>query len=158
MNAERERGININLDSNNKLTVQMKGLILPEFIQLCLAAIGSACKQSLARAAESDPEGELVKALEEDMYEMINVGASSLLSKTFPNIEMRPDLTVDAIQKAEDDLINNKNKLQEYQDAYEDSAQSKKDVYEHNMVKANLVAQEMNREQRRKAKIKNPNK
>lgn len=148
MNAEKETGIRITLDKDKQMTVETKGMILPEAIQVCLAAIEAVCKQSLARA--DDPE--LVKSLEEDMYEMINMGASTLLSRLFPTIEMRPDITVDALMKAEDELIEEKS--QEYQDAYEESAQSKKDIYEHNTAKANLAASTMNREQRRKAGVK----
>ena len=148
MNAEKNVAITISLDKNKQLTVEAKGAILPDAIQLCLAAIEAMCKQTLARA--DDPE--LIKSLEEDMYEMINMGASTLLNKLFPNIEMRPDLTVDAVLKAEDALITEKGQV--YQDAYEESAQSKKDVYDHNIAKANLKASTMNREQRRKAGVK----
>lgn len=148
MNAEKQVAVLINLDKNKKLTVEARGLILPNAIQLCLAAIEAMCKETLARA--EDPE--LVKSLEEDMYEMINVGASTLLSKLFPHIEMRPDVTVDALMEAENKLISEKG--EEYVKAYEESAQSKKDEYEHALAKAELAAQEMNRAQRRKAGIK----
>lgn len=148
MNAEKETAILIKLDKNKQLTVEARGVILPEAIQLCLASIEAMCKSTLSRT--NDPD--LVKSLEEDMYEMINVGASSLLSKMFPHIEMRPDLTVDAVMKAEDELISENG--QAYADAYADSAQSEKDIYEHNQIKANLAAQEMNRAQRRKAGVK----
>ena len=147
MNAEKETTILIQLDKDKRLTVEAKGLMLPDAIQLCLAAIEAMCKQTLSRA--DDPE--LVKSLEEDMYEMINMGASTLLSKLFPNIEMRPDLTIDAMLKAENELLVEKG--QEYQDAYEASAQADKDQYEHNLAKANLATMTMNREQRRKRKI-----
>lgn len=148
MNAEKETTVLIQLDKDKRLTVEARGLILPDAIQLCLAAIEAMCKQTLSRA--DDPE--LVKSLEEDMYEMINMGASTLLSKLFPNIEMRPDITVDAMLKAENELLVEKG--QEYQDAYEESAQSKKDTYEHNLAKANLATMTMNRAQRRKAGVK----
>lgn len=148
MNAEKETTVLIQLDKDKRLTVEARGLILPDAIQLCLAAIEAMCKQTLSRA--DDPE--LVKSLEEDMYEMINMGASTLLSKLFPNIEMRPDITVDAMMKAENELLVEKG--QEYQDAYEESAQSKKDTYEHNLAKANLATMTMNRAQRRKAGVK----
>lgn len=148
MNAEKETAIRITLDKDRRLTVEAQGVILPNAIQLCLAAIEALCRQTLSRA--EDPN--LVKSLEEDMYEMINLGASTLLNRLFPDIEMRPDVTVDALMKAEDELITEKG--EEYIDAYNDSAQAQKDVYEHNIAKANLVAQEMNREQRRKAGIK----
>ena len=148
MNAEKETAIRITLDKDRRMTVESKGLILPEVIQVCLAAIELSCKQTLSRA--DDPN--LVKSLEEDMYEMINIGASSLLDRLFPHIEMRPDITVDALMKAEDALLDEKG--EEYTKAYAETAQSEKDIYEHNLAKANLVAMNMNREQRRKAGIK----
>lgn len=150
MNAEKETAILIKLDKNKQLTVEARGVVLPDAIQLCLAAIEAMCKQTLSRTDDSN----LVQSLEEDMFEMINVGASSLLDRLFPHIEMRPDLTVDAIMKAEDELISDNGSLEQYATAYAESAQSKKDVYEHNLAKANLAAQNMNREQRRKAKVK----
>lgn len=148
MNVEKNVAVLINLDKNKQLTVEARGVILPDAIQLCLAAIEAMCKNTLARA--EDPE--LVKSLEEDMYEMINVGASTLLDKLFPNIEMRPDVTVDALIEAENKLMSEKG--EEYVKAYEESAQSKKDQYEHALAKAELAAQEMNRAQRRKAGVK----
>lgn len=148
MNAEKDIAIHISLDKNKQLQVEARGLILPEAIQLCLASIEALCKHTLSRA--EDPE--LVKSLEEDMYEMINVGASTLLSRLFPTIEMRPDLTVEAVMEAENKLLDKDG--EKYVKAYEESAQSKKDVYEHNLAKANLAAQEMNREQRRKVGIR----
>lgn len=148
MNAEKETAIRIALDKDRRLTVEANKIFLPDAIQLCLAAIEAMCKESLSRA--EDPN--LVKSLEEDMYEMINLGASTLLNRLFPDIEMRPDVTVDALMKAEDVLISEKG--EEYQEAYNESAQAQKDIYEHNMAKANLLAQNMNREQRRKAGIR----
>lgn len=148
MNAEKETAVLIRLDKNKQLTVDARGVMLPEAIQLCLAAIEAMCKQTLSRTNDA----ELLKSLEEDMYEMINIGASSLLDKLFPHIEMRPDITVDAIMKAEDSLLESKG--EDYAKAYAESAQSEKDIYEHNIAKANLAAQNMNREQRRKNKIK----
>ena len=148
MNVENESTIRIVLDKNKQLKVEAQKCILPQAISLCLCAIEAMCKQTLSRT--NDPE--LLKSLEEDMYEMINIGASSLLDKLFPHITARPDLTVDAIMKAENELLEQKG--QEYVDAYAESAQSKKDEYEHNLAKANLAAMEMNREQRRAHGIK----
>lgn len=144
MNTEKTTTILIQLDKSKQLTVEAKGTVLPEAIQLCLAAIEAMCRNTLSRATEPA----LIQSLEEDMYEMINMGASSLLSKLFPNIEMRPDLTVDAMLKAEDSLISED--AGKYVEAYEATAQAKKDEYEHALAKANLAAQPVNREQRRK--------
>lgn len=150
MNAEKETAIRIALDKNKQLKVEVQGLALPDVIQLCLAAIEACCKQSLSRA--DDPA--LVKSLEEDMFEMINLGASTLLDRLFPDLALRPDLTVDAIMEAEDAILKSEKKTKAYTDAYAESAQSKKDVYEHNLAKANLIAQNMNRAEKRKAGIK----
>lgn len=138
MNTESNKRIQIVLDKNQKLTVSAEQVYLPEAIQLCLAAIEALCKETLKR---TDDE-KLIQSLEEDMYEMINLGASTLLNKLFPEIDMRPDLTVDAIMQAENNLINDKDSLQIYANAYDESAQSKKDVYEHATVAANLKRKE----------------
>ena len=54
----------------------------------------------------------LAKVPEEDrteakgeLYDMLNIAASNALSVFAPEIEMRPNLTVDAIMKAEDEII-----------------------------------------------------
>lgn len=150
MNAERQSVVRITLDKDNTMEVFAEKAPLPTAIQLCLGAIEVLCRETLKRA--DSPE--LVKSLEEDMYEMINIGASSLLEKMFPHIELRPDITVDAMLKAEDELLATKG--QEYVDAYEETAQAAKDQYEHAMIKANLAAKEqeskMNRAQKRAKK------
>lgn len=148
MNAERNTAVLITMDKNKRLEVKVEKAYLPDAIQLCLAAIEALCKQTLSRADDPD----LVKSLEEDMYEMINMGASTLLTRLFPHIEMRPDLTVDALMEAEDKLLAENSAT--YQKAYEESAQSQKDEYEHNLAKANLLASQMNREERRARGIK----
>lgn len=136
MNVEKNIAIHISLDKKtNQVTVEANGVILPDALRLCLTAMESLCKANLSRA--KDPA--LIKALEEDMYEMINLGASTLLSRLFPNIDMRPDITVDALLEAENKLIETKAPV--YKKAYKDSAQSEKDVYEHSLAAASLLSQ-----------------
>ena len=132
MNTEKQTAVRLTLDKAKQLTVEVQGLTLPEALNICLTGMEVMCKQTLNRADNPD----LKKALEEDMYEMINIGASSLLARLFPEIEMRPDVTVDALMKAEDEVLNAD--PEKYVKAYEESAQAQKDIYEHNMVKANL--------------------
>lgn len=148
MNTEQQTAIRIALSANNELQVEVQKAPLPHAIQLCLAAIEALCKQTLSRAGTPD----LKKSLEEDMYEMINMGASTLLDRLFPEITARPDLTVDAILEAENKLIENN--LETYAQAYAESAQAQKDVYEHAEVKAGLakMTAPQNRAQRRKKK------
>ena len=132
MNTETKTVIRLSVNNANQLIVDAQGVALPNAIQLCLGAIEAMCKQTLSRADDT-----LKPALEEDMYEMINLGASTLLSRLFPEIEMRPDLTVDALLQAEDAAFNKD--PEKYAKAYTASAQSKKDVYEHATVKAQLA-------------------
>ena len=150
MNAERDITLRISLNKQNQLEVAAEKATLPTIIQLCYAAIEVSCRQSLKRA--DDPN--LVKSLEEDMYEMINLGASSLLERLFPDIEARPDLTIDAMMKAEDELLATDG--EKYAKAYSETAQAEKDIYEHNLAKANIALKEkeskMNRAQRRASK------
>lgn len=147
MNTENhaQKIIRITLDDNNNLNVEATKLILPEAIQLCLAAVEALCKQTLDRADTPD----LKQALEEDMYEMINMGASLLLNRLFPEITARPDLTIDAIMKAEDELLAKD--AQKYISAYEETAQAKIDQVEHQQIKQNIKAMTTppNRAQRR---------
>lgn len=150
MNAEKDITVRIALNKQNQLEVSAEKAPLPTLIQLCYAAIELACKESLKRT--DDPN--LIKALEEDMYEMINLGASTLLERLFPDIEARPDITVDAMMKAEDALLEQDG--EKYAKAYTESAQSEIDIYEHNMIKADLALREKeakkNRAQRRASK------
>lgn len=150
MNVTTDKSVRITLGKNGQLTVHAEGVIQPEIIQLCLAAIEATCKQTLSRAEDPD----LVKSLEEDMYEMINMGASTLLNKMFPHIEMRPDLTVDALMEAENKLLKDDKKVKEYVDAYSESAQSQKDIHEHQLIKANLAANGSNQAQKGKTGTK----
>ena len=146
MNVEKQTTINISLDNDKRLAVSANGVTLPDAIQLCLASIEAMCKQTLSRTDDK----ELIQSLREDMYEMINLGASTLLNRLFPDIDARPDLTVDAIMEAENKLLSSDEKQKEYADAYAASAQSEKDKYEHALAAANVNApQPRNREERR---------
>lgn len=53
---------------------------------------------------ENVPEEDRPTA-KEMFYDMLNIAASNALSIFAPEIEMRPNLTVDAIMKAEDEII-----------------------------------------------------
>lgn len=51
-------------------------------------------------------------AIKKQIYQAYNEAASSILELFAPEFELRPDLTTEAIQKAEEELINEKfNKL-----------------------------------------------
>ena len=116
--------INIQVDEDKGIVIDAQGIILPDAIRLCLTAIEALCKQTLDRAP-----ADLKPALEEDMYEQINMGASALLDRAFPSVSTRPDITVDAILEAENKLLQEQGK--KYVDAYNNSPQAFKDKVEH---------------------------
>lgn len=59
---------------------------------------------------EKPTEDELKKfiAIKEQLYDMYNVAVSSVLEHYAPEFELRPDLTADAIAKAEQDIVKEK--------------------------------------------------
>ena len=116
--------INITVDETRGIVIDAKDVILPDAIRLCLTAIEALCKQTLERAPD-----DLKPALEADMYEQINIGASTLLDRAFPSVSTRPDITVDAILEAENKLLQEQGK--KYVDAYNESPQALKDQVEH---------------------------
>lgn len=108
-----------------ELEFRADGLILPEIIQLALAEIEIATRQVLARAPK-----DFYKVIEEDAFEMINMGASTLLNKLFPEISLRPDVTEDAIMDAENKRLSDDNEMKKYVEAYAETAQAAIDKFE----------------------------
>ena len=108
-----------------ELEFRADGLILPEIIQLALAEIEIATRQVLARAPKDS-----YKIIEEDAFEMINMGASTLLNKLFPEISLRPDVTEDAIMDAENKRLSDDNEMKKYVEAYAETAQAAIDKFE----------------------------
>jgi len=70
------------------------------------------------------------QVIAEDIFEMINMGASTLLNKLFPEISLRPDVTEDAILDAENKRLSDAREMTKYVDAYSESAQAKIDAKE----------------------------
>lgn len=46
------------------------------------------------------------EAIKEDLYDMYNQAASAFLTAFAPEIELRPDLTAEAILKAENEILD----------------------------------------------------
>ena len=63
----------------------------------------------LNAALDAAPK-DMVEAMREDLYDRYNASASSVLSKFAPNIEQHPDLTVEAILEAENNIIDRRYK------------------------------------------------
>jgi len=128
MNVENKTTIQMALNKADELSIAVEGAAVPQIINLCLATIELVCKKSIASAIEQGKDELFIKAIEEDMYEMINMGASSLLTKCFPGIEMRPDLTVEAVLDAENTLLSDDDNIKRYGDAYNETTQAVRDA------------------------------
>ena len=121
--------MSIELLPDGKAEFQFQTLPLPEAIRLSLMAIETVCKRYIEYAEREGKPKDFIEAMRSDMHEMINVGASSLLDRLFPDIEMRPDITVDAILEAENKIINEEpEKVEAAQKAYLESTDYQKDM------------------------------
>ena len=112
--------------NSRELEFQAEGLILPEIIQLALAEIEIASRKTMERAPTKADR----QVIAEDIFEMINMGASTLLNKLFPEISLRPDVTEDAILDAENKRLADDREMKKYVDAYSESAQARIDAKE----------------------------
>ena len=81
-------------DNNVSLSFEGEAPNIPDFITTLFTAVLGAVKQ-----IPDTPE------VKEEVYDMINIAASNLLEQYAPEIEMRPNLTVDAIVEAENQLL-----------------------------------------------------
>ena len=108
------------LEDNGKVSFKLEGQFIAEDVVLiCNTVILSAMNQlvanytkSLSEAAKG-PVSEQVFAdkvgeLKGMLYDFYNVNASNLLATFAPEFEKNPDLTTQAILKAENDLIEEK--------------------------------------------------
>lgn len=71
-----------------------------EILQVSFSGTLALMYDLLAKVPEEDRT-----AAKGELYDMLNIAASNALSVFAPEIEMRPNLTVDAIMKAEDEII-----------------------------------------------------
>ena len=117
MNETVNTSLNITVKPNGEAEIRVTKAPLPEIIRLCLLTIEVSCKRSLEDAEKQDPD--FRDAIASDLHELINVGASTLLNRLFPEIEMRPDLTVEAILEAENKIMDeNPDFVKEAHEAY----------------------------------------
>lgn len=85
--------IKLNVSSEGKIKVEHSAPLTLEILaQTHLTALLSAMKQ-LPREAKPD------------VYDMMNVAFSNVLTQYAPEIELRPSLTEEAILKAENDIL-----------------------------------------------------
>lgn len=100
----------MNVDNNqiyfnvkdNQVTVKSRGPIsLEEMVQVTMTGLIGAMNTCL-KAAKNDKEREQLKGY---IYDRFNLAASRVLEIFAPELELRPNITVDAIKRAEDDLL-----------------------------------------------------
>ena len=86
---------------DNKISVKSRGPIcFEDLLQISLTGIIGAMNQLVASAPE-----EQKAEVKNGLYDMFNTAASRALEIFDPETEMRPDLTTDAIIKAQNDII-----------------------------------------------------
>ena len=87
---------------DNQVTVKSRGpMSLEEMMQVTMTGLIGAMNACLKAAKDSD-EHEQLKGY---IYDRFNLAASRVLEIFAPELELRPNITVDAIKRAEDDLM-----------------------------------------------------
>lgn len=135
----KSRYLAFTVNPDNAIDIETKGLSLPAFIQICFVGIHSAVESYIKNATNlTEKQIELMK---QDLFDMINNGASTLLDKTFPDISLRPDLTEEAILQAENNIITTQpKKAAECAEAYAKSAEAVLDLGARKVKEAQLKA------------------
>lgn len=96
--------ITITLDNHNQVHTQLsKSVSIPVYINTCLTSILATMNQAVAAAPP-----ELRQQLKEHLFDSFNEAASSLLASFAPDIDLRPDITEEAILQLELQLANDK--------------------------------------------------
>lgn len=76
-------------------------LSFADILQLACSCVASAAKTMMSQA-ENDEEAQ---AMEKELFDITNVSFSQCLDFAFPNQELHPDLTEEAILRAENDIL-----------------------------------------------------
>ena len=94
----------ITMDKNNHVHTRLSNkLSIPVFVNMCLTSILSMMNQAVAAAPP-----ELRQQLKEHLFDSFNEAASSLLANFAPDIDLRPDITEEAILELELQLAKKK--------------------------------------------------
>ena len=73
-------------------------------MQLVCSCVAGVATDVIARAKEKGEEE--AKAIEAELFDTANLAFSNCLDVTFPGIALRPDLTEEAILKAENEILS----------------------------------------------------
>ena len=95
---------------DNEITIRTKGgkldIILKDKIRIddLMVTLFTVQLQALKQTLPKEDDVNY-QAIKEDLYDKYNAGASQLLATFAPDIEMRPELTAEAMLKAENEHI-----------------------------------------------------
>ncbi len=92
--------ITITVNDDQQIETTLEGVVTLDTLTaaLCTVQLG-AMKQTVSNSGENGSQ------VEEALYHMYNLAASNLLSTFAPEIEMRPDITAQAIMELENKII-----------------------------------------------------
>lgn len=85
------------------------GMYFPEFMQL-MASTELQMMRGLYESIQADKDAtdEQKEQFKHDLYDAYNQAASSVLALFAPELELRPDLTAEAILRAENEILDEK--------------------------------------------------
>ena len=89
--TSEEKGISMQVEGNPNITI---------LLNMLLTVAGGAMKQAIGAAPK-----EVKKQLSEMLYDSFNEAASVVLTDLIPDKDMRPDLTNEAILRAQDEIM-----------------------------------------------------
>ncbi len=101
-----EATITLEIKGNSLSVNTSQGITLPDAMQALCSAACSMLRQTHQHISANLPEGVTSEKVKEDLYDMANLMFSNVLSQFAPEIEMRPDLTCEAILKAENEILD----------------------------------------------------
>lgn len=102
----RKTVIHIETNPNGDVTAEVKNITFEKLLRITVPFIVAKAKDVLTAAAK-DPKmtPRMLEDLKLSMYDTLNIVFSNALDAFAPEIEARPDLTADAILKAQNELM-----------------------------------------------------
>lgn len=95
--------ITISLNEESKVSIQVQNPVSMETLtQLLCTAQLHFMNQLLTQVPQNN-----LSEFKERLYDSYNMAASTTLQMFAPELELRPDLTVEALKQAEDKILNN---------------------------------------------------
>lgn len=98
--------ITFDIHDDGTCSIDFGGHTFRDVLSVCGTALQFAMRQVVEAAqAQSVPE-ESIASLKAELYDSVNITFSTILMEFAPEIEMHPNLTAEAILKAENDILD----------------------------------------------------